>query len=361
MATYRKGPQWNKLAPVFLKKMLNGKPTQRNLVTRAIEGLTADSDCSFSEQTVADNVNTKAYEDTFKQGAMKVTILDSVTYHLAEMAEINMLKVSVSLDEVPKPTIPTGKSGPASELHQAPTATPQTPAKGVNQTSLLMDMARNWYGYGRWDAPFWFIGPEPGMDPKENNELWPRYLAWMNLGGGELVDAKEHHFGFGFYDWHCEIPPARPQSTWSRLIRLLLSCRNGRSPDPDEVLAYQKQFWGMRNGETCVIELCSLAANKLSVAKAIEFNADELRTARIAQIQERIAFYKPLAVVMYRRLGRESWSRIAGREFSDTREIVQILNYKTLAVFADHPVSKEGVSNEYWDTLGSDLRQRLHG
>jgi hypothetical protein len=25
-------------------------------------------------------------------------------------------------------------------------------------------MAEHFYGYGRWDAPFWFIGPEPGDD-----------------------------------------------------------------------------------------------------------------------------------------------------------------------------------------------------
>lgn len=22
--------------------------------------------------------------------------------------------------------------------------------------------ARNWFGYGRWDAPYWFLGMEPG-------------------------------------------------------------------------------------------------------------------------------------------------------------------------------------------------------
>jgi len=27
----------------------------------------------------------------------------------------------------------------------------------------LENMAEHFFGYGRWDAPFWFIGPEAGM------------------------------------------------------------------------------------------------------------------------------------------------------------------------------------------------------
>jgi hypothetical protein len=32
-------------------------------------------------------------------------------------------------------------------------------------------MARSWYRYGQWDAPFWFIGPEPGMHKDEHDSL----------------------------------------------------------------------------------------------------------------------------------------------------------------------------------------------
>jgi len=26
------------------------------------------------------------------------------------------------------------------------------------------EMARSWFGYGRWSAPYWFVGMEPGGD-----------------------------------------------------------------------------------------------------------------------------------------------------------------------------------------------------
>src|ERR1035438_9104836 len=34
----------------------------------------------------------------------------------------------------------------------------------VHRDSELAAMAEHFFGYGRWDAPFWFIGSEAGMD-----------------------------------------------------------------------------------------------------------------------------------------------------------------------------------------------------
>jgi hypothetical protein len=130
----------------------------------------------------------------------------------------------------------------------------------------LQRMAREWYGYGWWEAPFWFIGPEPGRPEKEDT-LEKRYGAWTECGGGELIDCKCHHFGFGWYAWHREAPPPPTQPTWRQLIRLLLATRSGREPDIEEIRGYQQRSWGMRTIEkpekTCVIELCSLASPTL--------------------------------------------------------------------------------------------------
>lgn len=48
--------------------------------------------------------------------------------------------------------------------------------------------AESWYGYGPWDAPYWFIGMEPGGD-----DTHASYEAWEALGGHELIDCREHH------------------------------------------------------------------------------------------------------------------------------------------------------------------------
>ena len=47
-------------------------------------------------------------------------------------------------------------------------------------------MARGNYGYGRWEAPYWFIGPEQGMGQHEKTDLTQRVEAWIELGQQEL-------------------------------------------------------------------------------------------------------------------------------------------------------------------------------
>lgn len=73
--------------------------------------------------------------------------------------------------------------------------------------------------YGRWGAPYWFIGPEQGQAPEENDDHKPRVKAWLELGGGELTDCREFHVLIGEKRWHRERP--KLQSTWRSLLLLL--------------------------------------------------------------------------------------------------------------------------------------------
>ena len=65
--------------------------------------------------------------------------------------------------------------------------------------NAVMRAAENWYGYGAWDAPYWFVGPEPGMAKSEGDNLLARSSAWDRLWKGhpqELVDCLAHHQQF---------------------------------------------------------------------------------------------------------------------------------------------------------------------
>jgi len=53
--------------------------------------------------------------------------------------------------------------------------------------------ARKWFGYGRWDAPYWSNGMEPGGG---DEQAW--YETWVRLGGDELCDSRLHHLGTGY-------------------------------------------------------------------------------------------------------------------------------------------------------------------
>jgi hypothetical protein len=61
----------------------------------------------------------------------------------------------------------------------------------------VRDMARQRYGFGRWEAPCWFIGLEEGVAQDENDDLIPRVNARRALGGGELNDCAEFHDKIG--------------------------------------------------------------------------------------------------------------------------------------------------------------------
>lgn len=83
------------------------------------------------------------------------------------------------------------------------------------------DMALRFYGYGRWDAPYWFIGREQGQALKENNDLQARYNAWLQLGSPELCDCEEFSAAINEHSWHRE---GKLQSTWRPLILRLMAC-----------------------------------------------------------------------------------------------------------------------------------------
>ena len=128
-----------------------------------------------------------------------------------------------------------------------------------------LEMARRCYGYGRWEAPYWFLGPEQGKGRKEPPDNTRRVEAWFELGATELCDCHDFHSLIGEKDWHREKPNL--QRTWRPLILVLKTFLDDLSNDDlsnKECLRnYQRTRWGRADGETCIIELSSLASKSL--------------------------------------------------------------------------------------------------
>jgi len=206
----------------------------------------------------------------------------------------------------------------------------------------IAEMARRHYGFGRWEAPYWFIGPEQGQSSSETT-LNPRVEAWLHLGGDELTDCRDFHARLGGTRWHRERPPL--QRTWRRLMMLLMSYLD-KPHDIESLRNYQRDRWGRRNGETCVIELSGLPAHNKKVSR----DRERFREARIETIRRRMRDHQPELVVMY---GKEPWSALAGQEIPDDR--ILTLGSMTLAV-TPHP-NKRGLTDAYWKHLGQTLRR----
>lgn len=217
---------------------------------------------------------------------------------------------------------------------------------GTLARAELACMAEKFFGYGRWSAPFWFIGPEPGMAQDGDDDLLSRYESWKKLNFRPVVDCAAHHRGFGFLKWHQPHPPTQP--TWRQLIRLLLTYQ-GKPNDIEAIRAYQRDHWGSETGETCVIELSALASPNIGTAQ----DRTSFVESRINRIKQEIQRNRPELLVMYGVGRRREWMKIRG-EALHADNIFCIGT--TVGAIARHPVTT-GLGNNYWEALGIALRE----
>ncbi|MGD0630482.1 MAG: hypothetical protein ABR987_14085 [Terracidiphilus sp.] len=221
--------------------------------------------------------------------------------------------------------------------------------------SLVASMTQEFYGFGRWDAPYWFIGPEPGG---EGNEM--RAEAFKKLGKDGLCDCKEFHEEIGEMRWHREAPEAAVlQRTWRRLILLLMASLHEPS-DQESLRSYQRDHWGRSAGNTCVVELSGLSARNSQESKKNKGYLDkkaEIVEARIKTIRERMSLdkLKPRLVVMYGFSEEKNWSRIAGCDL--TRGGAE-KHESTIFVLAPHPNAR-GPKDDNWKQLAEKVANKL--
>lgn len=205
--------------------------------------------------------------------------------------------------------------------------------------------AKGWYGYGRWEAPYWFVGIEPGGD--DLDILVP---LWIRQGRDELSDIIAHHVEHEV-DWFSK-DARRPQKTWEKLIWLMLAY-NGQDATPEAVLRYQKDKLGRSDGQVALIELSAIPATDNRVERPRML----YRSERVGHIAARLREHKPEFVVFYspdngkERRYLDAWCVIAGMPL--IRDVPTRVG-RTTCVVTYHP---NGMwRKEYWVSLGKALR-----
>jgi hypothetical protein len=207
--------------------------------------------------------------------------------------------------------------------------------------------AREWFGYGRWSAPYWFVGMEPGGD--DHPEL---YTAWEAAGAGRLIDAAEHEV-----EWNLRVParlqmhhfaskPTIQKGTWQPLIHIVL----GFSAEDGDAHAYQRDRLGRIDGDMALIELCSVAAKNLAVPS----DRDRFMPERIAFIRRRLASNPVEIAVFYGTTYRDKYELVAGGQFD-----ADGLRWRgaTLCALITHP-SRPTRTYAFWREYGEMLRGR---
>src|SRR6266496_6574065 len=122
-------------------------------------------------------------------------------------------------------------------------------------TQILTEYIETFYGYGTYAAPFWFIGMEEGGDktPEANAA---RLDSWFLRGRLEIADLYKYHHDITAPRFFTAHPPV--QSTWGKLIRILLAAKGRQPIVADDLRFYQRDYLGRSTGDTCLLELLPL-------------------------------------------------------------------------------------------------------
>jgi hypothetical protein len=185
---------------------------------------------------------------------------------------------------------------------------------------LLTDYAQKFFGYGRWEAPIWFVGIEEGGGT-DIQAVHDRLQAWAASGqSNEPEDAPSFHLASKNDVWHR--PNAKLQSTWKQLIRMLLLAR-GEADTDDALRHYQRSQLGTATGETCLAELLPLpspgrndwnyrAWSDLPWLQSRAAYEQKILSHRISLLRERIDRNRPRVVIFYGDGQLKHWRQIMG-------------------------------------------------
>lgn len=204
--------------------------------------------------------------------------------------------------------------------------------------------ARSWLGYGRWEAPYWFVGMEPGgKDADASYVTW-----WKRFHGAELIDCREHHLASNSTEWHRDNrPPTQP--TWLQLIQLVLAYE-GEPTSVDAARAYQQFRWGTLTGDTASLWTSAIHA------KSHALSSSSHREERTSTIRERLIRYTPKFAVFYGTTDTGIYERVAGAPFTNG----YAWSGSTLCVLVQHPTGgRPPLPGEWWVAKGREIRAVL--
>ena len=138
---------------------------------------------------------------------------------------------------------------------------------------------------------------------------------------------------------------------------LLLMPILSRETDQLTLRDYQSRHWGMRKGETCVIELGGLSAKHFRIS----IDRTSFRQERIRSIAERLeermeqSDHPLKLVVMYGSGSKDAWKKISGYDFSSGSFMKR---GQTTFAFMSSPTAF-GQRDEEWTDLGARIAAQL--
>lgn len=214
-------------------------------------------------------------------------------------------------------------------------------------------LGERFFGFGRWNAPYWFIGPEQGQHKNENGRLTPRCEAFLELEQDGLCDCKDFHERVGIpatLRWY-RSPNVPLQNTWRRLMRTLHAYKSDRAFSNEDLRAYQEKLLGRSSeiGETCIVELCGIPSHSF----AEDIDRETYLLSRLERLANKLTEQSPAFVVIHGKRYQELWKDKL-REIGGQIGAHGVWSLgQTRIGFID---TRRGQPNHEWDDLGRTLR-----
>ena len=232
---------------------------------------------------------------------------------------------------------------------------------------LLHTFMHGFYGYGNYQADYWFVGMEEGGGDTVD-EVSKRLIIWDQRGRREVEDVAEYHLALGIT--HPFAEKAKLQPTWAKLIRVLLSIE-GLSPGKEDVRRYQQQQWARSNGNVCLLELLPLPSpstshwlygqsSQLTDLATRDRYRDQWSAIRIAALRQRIAVHQPKAIIFYSFGYLPYWQAIVGTPLQPVLagEMYGLQTAERIYAVIKHPAAT-GVTSAYFHEAGVSIRHVL--
>ena len=244
---------------------------------------------------------------------------------------------------------------------------------------LLSNRLENFWGLGRFEADYWFVGMEEGGGNSED-EVSKRLQTWSDLGCTPLVDNYQYHIGVegydfdGFFDGNI-----RQQATWAKLIRTMKVINDPNNEyKSQDIKDFQSKNWGRCDSENCLIEIFPLPSpnanhwnydnwSDIPILRSRESYKSALRDPRIKSLGQKIDIYKPKLVLMYGMSAEflDIWSEVAKIKFNQSPKIVI---YQDKFIYCAHKDNTLFVvtyqpnavwANAYWEGVGKKISELI--
>ncbi|HSM70556.1 MAG TPA: hypothetical protein VK851_03350 [Anaerolineales bacterium] len=232
----------------------------------------------------------------------------------------------------------------------------------LNDT-LLLQFANTFYGYGNYQAPYWFLGMEEGGG-NSIDEINRRFSTWEMRGAMELEDVAEYHIALGFPEFFSS--KSKIQNTWGKQIRFIFGVNN-KPVDTEIVRDYQRDAWGRKSSNNCIIELFPLPspgtgdwiygeASNLDILKDRKTYRNSFFPTRIKHIQHTIEEFQPKVICAFSFTYMNYWEVLTGGKFYENEKENYFSNSigNTKIVVLQHPAAR-GVRSEYFYNVGRSV------